>query len=62
MAVEVFRRRETKYLMNKEQYEKLNDLIKGHVEKDKYYESKICNIYYDTDNYDLIVKSFSILL
>lgn len=31
MAVEVFRRREIKYLMNKEQYVKLNDLIKGYV-------------------------------
>lgn len=57
MAIEVFRRREIKYLLTDEQYNKLLDLMKDHVKKDKYYKSKICNIYYDTDNYDLIVKS-----
>ena len=57
MAIEVFRRKETKYLLNQKQYDELNQLLKDHLKKDKYYESKICNIYFDTDNYDLIVKS-----
>jgi SPX domain protein involved in polyphosphate accumulation len=57
MAIEVFRSKETKYLMTKKQYEELYELIKDRLEKDKYYKSKICNIYFDTDNYDLIVKS-----
>ena len=57
MAIEVFRRKEIKYLLTKEQYNKLLDLMNNHLEKDKYHVSKICNIYFDTDNYDLIVKS-----
>ncbi len=57
MAIEVFQRTEIKYLLTKRQYEKLNELLKDHIEKDKYYKSKICNIYFDTSNNDLIVKS-----
>ena len=57
MAIEVFRRKEIKYVLSPEQYETLMKKLKGHVEKDQYYKSTICNIYYDTDNYDLIVHS-----
>lgn len=54
---EVFRRRETKYLLTQDQYEELMNRIINHLEKDKYFESKICNIYFDTENYDLIMNS-----
>lgn len=52
-----FKRVEEKYLLTKEQYEELFKAIEENIEKDKYYESKICNIYFDTDHNDLIVDS-----
>ena len=57
MSVEIFRRVEQKYLLDKQQYESLLEMINNNIEKDKYYKSTICNIYFDSDNYDLIVKS-----
>ena len=57
MNIEIFRRVEQKYLLSKEQYIKLMDRISSHVEKDKYYKSTICNVYFDTTNSDLIVTS-----
>ena len=56
---EVFRRVETKYLLSKEKYEQLMSILDSYLEKDKYYKSTICNIYYDTDNYDLIINSIN---
>lgn len=57
MNIEIFRRVEQKYLLSKEQYIKLMNEISSHVEKDKYYKSTICNVYFDTANSDLIVAS-----
>ena len=57
MANEVFRRKEIKYILTQEQYKSLLHVINNHIEKDKYYKSTICNIYYDTSNYDLIRHS-----
>ena len=54
---EVFRRKETKYLISKEQYQELMKYIEKHIEKDEYYKSTICNIYFDNENNDLIIKS-----
>lgn len=54
---EVFRRTEKKFILSEEQYHKLFELIGSNLKKDPYYKSTICNIYYDTDNYDLIVNS-----
>ena len=57
MAIEVFSRKETKYLLNENEYNLLMNKISYHLEKDKYFQSTICNIYFDTDNYDLIINS-----
>ena len=55
--IETFRRVEQKYLLSKEKYDELMNLISYHLKKDNYYKSKICNIYFDTNNYDLIINS-----
>jgi SPX domain protein involved in polyphosphate accumulation len=45
---------EKKYLLTKEQYNQLLNRIEPFMLRDKYGLHTICNIYYDTDNYDLI--------
>ena len=52
-----FQRVEQKYVLTDEEYNKLFDKISKYIEKDKYYQSTICNIYFDNDANDLIVKS-----
>lgn len=53
----VFKRYESKYLINKEQYARLLSIIKEKMKPDKYGLSTICNIYYDTDSFLLIRNS-----
>lgn len=53
----IFRRVEKKYLLSDEDYNLLLKRISNHLEKDLYYKSTICNIYFDNDNNDLIVNS-----
>lgn len=55
--IETFKRREEKYLLNKFQYDELLNNINCYIVKDKFFESNICNIYFDTDNYELIRTS-----
>ena len=55
--METFRRFEKKYLLDEQQYRKLTDLLKGHVLPDKFYETDIRSIYYDTDDHELIRRS-----
>ena len=57
MNTNVFKRVETKYLLTDEEYKTLMKKIDKHLMKDKYYKSTICNIYFDTDDYDVINKS-----
>lgn len=57
MYGKIFRRVEEKYLINKDQYEKLLKCIDNHIEKDEYFESTICNIYFDTIKNDLLIYS-----
>lgn len=61
MAVEVFNRCEKKYLVNEEQYSRLVDEIRAYMDYDVYNAAgevyKICNIYYDTENDELIRRS-----
>lgn len=57
MSQEVFRRVETKYILSIDEYNLLLDKLKNHLKKDKYFKSTICNIYFDTNNFDLIVNS-----
>lgn len=57
MYENIFKRVEEKYLLSKEQYEKLFENINKYIEKDKYFETTICNIYFDNKNDELINTS-----
>lgn len=52
-----FKRVEEKYLLTKTQYTVLFDKINEYLEKDQYYETTICNIYFDNLNNELIINS-----
>lgn len=54
---EIFRRVEKKYILNKEQYEKIKKSISQYMDEDQYGKSTICNIYFDTNKYELISHS-----
>lgn len=53
----VFKRYELKYLLTDEQYGKLRALSANYLQGDKYGESDILNLYYDTPDYLLIRRS-----
>lgn len=53
----VFRRRELKYLLNPAQRQALEVLIQEHMVPDKFGHSTICNLYFDTPDYRLIRRS-----
>lgn len=52
-----FKRYEKKYLLNPDQYSVLKSEIDKHFIPDKYGETKICNLYLDTNDYVLIRRS-----
>ena len=52
-----FKRLEKKYLLTPAQYNALLSGLKPYTEMDTYGQYTICNIYYDTDNFDLIRHS-----
>lgn len=54
-----FERVEKKYLMSKEQFEAFCTMTEEKITLDQYGLHTICNIYYDTDTYDLIRYSIS---
>lgn len=55
--MDVFRRRELKYILNSEQRQRLRELMALRMVPDKYGKKTICNLYYDTDDYRLIRHS-----
>jgi SPX domain protein involved in polyphosphate accumulation len=57
MAQEVFKRTEKKYLLDRETYGNLIFRIFMHMEPDKFFESNIMSLYYDTPDYRLIRTS-----
>lgn len=57
MNEKVFDRVEKKYLIDKSQKASIVKVLERHMEESNYFKSKIFNIYFDTDNYDLIIKS-----
>jgi len=57
MYENIFKRVEEKYLFTKEQYTALFENISKNIEKDKYFETTICNIYFDNNYDELIVTS-----
>jgi len=52
-----FKRYEKKYLLSPEQFKAIKVEIDKHFVPDKYGETKICNIYFDTPEYLLIRRS-----
>lgn len=56
---DIFRRVEKKYILTKEQYNLILNKINDYVVQDEYGKSTICNIYLDTENYDLIRHSIT---
>lgn len=56
-ATLTFKRTEKKYLMSEEKYNRLREAIEPYMQVDDYGLTAICNIYYDTPNYDLIRRS-----
>lgn len=57
MAVTTFKRIEKKYMLSGEQYNIFREYIDGYMQVDEYGLSTICNLYYDTDSYELIRNS-----
>ncbi len=61
MAIEVFNRYEIKYRISNETYGVLRERLSEYMESDEHSKNgefyTICNIYYDTDNHDLIRRS-----
>lgn len=57
MSQTVFKRVEEKYLLNKRQQELLFSYMAPYIKNDEYYESKICSIYFDNEDNDLIINS-----
>lgn len=53
----IFRRVEQKYLITEVQYKELMKLITKNIEKDEYYKSKICSIYFDDKNNNILINS-----
>lgn len=51
-----FKRYEIKYLITINQYINLMNYLSDKVEKDVFYKSTIYNVFYDTDNFELIRK------
>ena len=57
METKVFDRVEKKYLITAKEKTQLLKSINEHMVKDNYHESEILNLYFDNDNYDLIIQS-----
>lgn len=57
MNDKVFDRIEKKYLITKDEKKALLKVIKKYLKKDDYHKSKVFNLYFDNDNYDLITQS-----
>ena len=56
---EVFRRVEKKYIMTKEQYLAIKEMILEKMIEDSHGKSTICNLYFDTNEYELIRHSIT---
>lgn len=55
--MQTFIRYEKKYLLDKYKYESLMEKLSSRLKEDKYHKTTICNIYFDTDNFELIRHS-----
>lgn len=57
MYENVFKRVEEKYLLTSKQKQIFFEKINPYLKKDQFFESTICNIYFDNQNNDLIINS-----
>lgn len=57
MEERIFDRIEKKYLITATEKRLLLKTIKKHMKTDDYFQSEVLNIYFDNDNYDLIIQS-----
>ena len=57
MAITIIDRTEQKYYVSEDNYQKLMTLLNDKLTKDIYFKERICNIYFDNDNYELISTS-----
>jgi len=57
VAVTTFKRVEKKYMLSQCQYVQFRKFIEEHMQEDEYGLSSICNLYYDTVNFELIRRS-----
>ncbi len=53
----VFKRYEKKYILDGEQYRRFLEIARQYMQVDKYGESTICNLYFDTTDFELIRHS-----
>lgn len=53
----IFNRIEQKYKITKQQYEKMLRLLPDNIKMDNYGMCTICNIYYDTNEYEIVKHS-----
>lgn len=53
----IFERKEKKYLLTRTQFETLMSKVRHLLVEEQYHKYKICNIYYDTAQFDLFRKS-----
>lgn len=56
---EFFRRVEKKYIITKEQYEMVEEKIKDKMIEDEHGRSTICNLYFDSEQFELIRHSIT---
>lgn len=57
MDTKIFDRIEKKYLISSEQKKEILREVQKHMKKDGYFKSGVMNVYFDTPNFDLIIKS-----
>jgi len=53
----IFKRYEKKYLVTREQYAALENVLSRHMEPDRFGEYLVQNLYYDTDGWDIVRTS-----
>lgn len=53
----VFKRLESKYMLNTDQYKEIMDFLKEYIVPDEYCKSMIFNLYFDTPDFELIRRS-----
>ena len=56
---DIFRRVEKKYILTKKQYMDIKKAINDYMIEDEYGKSKICNVYFDSNLYELISHSIT---